>query len=104
VTYFSENGGRRAVKVEFARGSFAVVHTEGNTLQSLLLVHIPSETAIVQMNALEVAKVLIDSLLHRKDFSTKETLPKLIEMKSELDWWAKRSVAPTSEEIAAASF
>jgi len=48
--------------------------------------------------------VLIDSLLHRKDFSTKETLPKLIEMKSELDWWAKRSVAPTSEEIAAASF
>jgi len=104
VTYFAEDGVRRTVKAEFARGSFAVVLAEGNALQLFLLVHIPSETAIVQMKEIEVAKVLIDSLLHRKDFSTKETLPKLIEMKSELDWWAKRSVAPTSEEIAAASF
>ena len=102
---YTEDGKRLTVKAEFARGSFAVVFPPNRVLQSVILVHIPSETALVKLSGgIEVAKALIESLQRRRDWGHKDTLPRLMELQSELNWWAEQSQPPTAESLAAAVF
>jgi hypothetical protein len=102
---YTEDGKRLTVKAEFARGSFAVVFPQTRVLQSVILVHIPSETALVKLSGgIEVAKALIESLQRRRDWGHKDTLPRLMELQSELNWWAVQSQPPTAESLAAAVF
>jgi hypothetical protein len=104
VTY-TEDGNSRTARVEFARGSFAAVPSTRVSPSGVLLVHIPSETAFAQLSGgIEVAKALIDSLQSRRDWGHPDLLPRLMELKAELDWWAVQSNPPTRESLAAAVF